>query len=307
MSLEIFKVDHILNCPCCGQVYEDPRILTCGKSICNDCAQTLVQNKKSNCIKCPICRMFHRIPKHGFIQNYELAQLSKLKTCSIADEFRAHLETIQNKTKTFGNDLKMGEYEIKEFCSSIRSDVFRAWELNRKRLDEHKTELVRQINAYESECGKKFCQTKRENKIDYDSLINEAEQFYTRWSSYLKEADKSEREIADACAKAKECIKRLEAETTKLQIETFNGKVLIFEENVSSQVNTIGEIILEDLQTSDDGRGDSLDGFESPVKNRSPQYTPPRSNHMLNISKSVTRSIVINSRKFNDQDDDEDL
>lgn len=75
------KMEEMLTCPVCQDVFVDPRQLTCGHSLCARCLENLWNFSSEMPFRCPDCRQ----------------QISRVHTSyalkSIADDFR------QNRSK----------------------------------------------------------------------------------------------------------------------------------------------------------------------------------------------------------------
>lgn len=79
MFYEIDKLESQLKCPKCLHKYVSPRILPCGKSMCQNCVDQLSNCNLSNLIKCPFCCKSHPVPDEGFIINEFIVNTLKLK------------------------------------------------------------------------------------------------------------------------------------------------------------------------------------------------------------------------------------
>lgn len=59
-------------CPICMDTYDDPRTLSCGHSICNNCAEQMKLAAQSSTIRCFACRKVTTIPTSGLPINFGL-------------------------------------------------------------------------------------------------------------------------------------------------------------------------------------------------------------------------------------------
>ncbi|VDK70739.1 unnamed protein product [Anisakis simplex] len=59
-------------CPICMDTYDDPRTLSCGHSICNNCVEHMKATAKNNTIRCFACRKATTIPAAGLPVNFGL-------------------------------------------------------------------------------------------------------------------------------------------------------------------------------------------------------------------------------------------
>jgi hypothetical protein len=260
-------------------------------------------------------------PIKGLIPNIELNNLIKVTESKnlplLIDDFKLKLDTIQEQSRAFSQDLKMGQHEIKEFCNQTTLKVLNATEMISKALDKQKIDLLRKINVYESDCIKQFDHIKRDNEIYFGNIISDAENFCLKWHGQLNGAGKildswrnglNTAEINLAFNKANEIANKLEIETFDLQKSTFNGKLLTFEKN-DSQIgaNLIGTITYESILSNDEEQQSQQQQQESPIRPRSPDYPPPSSQSFKRVSTNLSRLIVLNStRIFNDHEDNND-
>lgn len=79
MFFEIEKIENQLKCPKCLYKFVSPRILPCGKSMCQNCIDQLSNFNLLNLIKCPFCYKNHPIPDEGFIINEFIVNTLSLK------------------------------------------------------------------------------------------------------------------------------------------------------------------------------------------------------------------------------------
>lgn len=77
MFYEVDKIESNLVCPKCQSKYKSPRILPCGKNLCQSCVDELAGGEKR--LKCPFCRKTHHIPDEGFILNEFIIKCLEIK------------------------------------------------------------------------------------------------------------------------------------------------------------------------------------------------------------------------------------
>ena len=71
MFYQANDIDDVVKCCICEHNMTDPRILPCGKSMCNECIYLIAENQ--NCeVKCYDCGQIHLIPEKGFVKNLAL-------------------------------------------------------------------------------------------------------------------------------------------------------------------------------------------------------------------------------------------
>merc|ERR1712127_383063 len=81
-KMSFFKGDEIegtLKCLHCNMKLQDPRMLTCGHTFCNDCLQSKIVNNENqqNGVKCFKCSKFTEKPADdvGFSKNFTVAEM----------------------------------------------------------------------------------------------------------------------------------------------------------------------------------------------------------------------------------------
>ena len=93
-----------LSCPVCYEYLDDPKILTCGHTICKKCLDDIYRSELSRELTCPMCRHVTPVPR---------GKISKLPT--------------NITVKSLVEDLK----------SATQSDLEKKAEIKIKRLLEH--------------------------------------------------------------------------------------------------------------------------------------------------------------------------
>lgn len=81
------KLEEMLTCSVCRDIFKDPRQLPCGHSMCMDCLQNLREHSSDVPFRCPNCREQFG-PHMRVMKSYSLK--------SIADEYRKNNETKVN-------------------------------------------------------------------------------------------------------------------------------------------------------------------------------------------------------------------
>jgi len=88
-------LNSLLLCKICDQKFQDPRILPCGESYCNNCINSEVNieaetahskvlyGAQTKTIKCQNCRKKHELPREGFLANLTLNKIVLLKPSDV--------------------------------------------------------------------------------------------------------------------------------------------------------------------------------------------------------------------------------
>jgi phage FluMu protein Com len=220
------EINQVIVCPCCLNVYVDPRMLPCGDTICFDCAKTIKEESGSEEIKCPVCQEVHKVSDETHLpRNKALEQLSNKQAHEIyrnesVEELKSHLREIQSKAELFKYSLGFPEQQIQEYCETLRNLVDLAQNKLKQELDQASDALFRQIDAYEKECLESFKELEaghsgklekfKEKIVEYEDSLGEINDFLCEKVNYLKELDIDNREVQNAIEMSKQKLLDLE-------------------------------------------------------------------------------------------------
>ena len=89
MFFEQDQILTVLNCSKCINRIDEPRLLPCGNTVCNDCITTLTvsRNPNSNMFECAMCLNEHMLPNEEFPLNKSL--LTQNQTALHESEMRS--------------------------------------------------------------------------------------------------------------------------------------------------------------------------------------------------------------------------
>ena len=259
MFYEANEISKLITCMHCKHVFDDPRILDCGESMCKDCIDSNstddIFGKKNEIINCIICKGTHYIPEKGFPKNHVLAKLIKIKASEVsrgpvARELDLKLNEIHAKAETLELNLRTGIEKIREKCNCVRSDVDSVTENWHQLVNAYHEQFFTNINAYEEECIQKYKERFVENNDTvYTPFIVSTNVFYEKWRDYLKKFQIDDTEMARPLSEARDLLKDLDTKTKQLRCQTFIGRLLKFEENETKlEATNIGTISYENLK-----------------------------------------------------------
>ena len=230
MFYEQNQILNVLNCAKCSKEFDEPRLLPCGKTVCNDCisALTIYSNPNSNMFDCAMCLDEHFMPSKGFPLNESLLKLLEQKPSEVyrgkvVETFKNNLESVHNKKQQLEFNLNNGEDTIKEHCMNLRCLIHASAETTIVKVNELADSLINQIIKYETECinsfqsiseGKQSTQKQR-----FQQQFDKIEKFYMEWSVYLKNLQYDE----EAIIKANDVANKLSMEFNddEIQIKSF--------------------------------------------------------------------------------------
>ncbi|XP_070831247.1 E3 ubiquitin/ISG15 ligase TRIM25-like [Chaetodon trifascialis] len=94
------KLEEMLTCPVCQDIFKDPRQLPCGHSMCMDCLENMMDHSSDMPFRCPDCR--------GYFGQVIEVQKSYALTY-IAEDFRANRKRRDEQTKSVYCDCCLGK------------------------------------------------------------------------------------------------------------------------------------------------------------------------------------------------------
>ncbi len=234
MFYEASQIECLIICKICDQKLEDPRLLPCGRSICNQCIEILLDTDKRR-IKCHYCAKTHEVPKDGFVPNLEVANLLEIKPSKafrgrLASKLKEISNFIQEKVEKIQTDLLTGETKIRNECDKVRNDVQLAIEETHLMLDKILERLMNKIDDYEQDCRKNYYKFQK-NKEKIERSLNEANTFNIKIERLLKQLQLEDTVIRDNLIEGQDILNNLEKTEDKLQLITFNNFFLKFDKN----------------------------------------------------------------------------
>ena len=228
-------IEH-LKCPYCQSLLDDPRILPCGASICNDCSVFLA--KKALAINCKICSFTHEMPETGFTKNQNLAKLVELKPYEISrgktvTNFKSTLDKLANLSRSVHTNLINGTQKLRDTCNSDKIDIQLARQLAHTKVDIYCDEFLEQIQAFEKENMAKYKPNDLET-TEYAEFIRDTDLFGAKWSEYLKSHKIDKCELRQALVEGNDRVSTLKRKASELEYRKFGAKQMRFDDKVES-------------------------------------------------------------------------
>ena len=164
-----------LSCPVCYEYLNDPKILTCGHTICRKCLEDIYQSELSRQLTCPMCRHVTTVPE---------GNISKLPTNitlkSLVEDFKSATQSDLEKQAEIKIQqlIEHAEYvneqkqKVKEAISACRVDVQKAHDEAVAKLAERKDALLEECDNHESALLEKL-----------DKLVQEDNELVSRISN----------------------------------------------------------------------------------------------------------------------------
>lgn len=240
------EINNELLCRKCGKKFDDPRLLSCGETLCNKCILSLV-NSQTNQFECLFCGDNHKLstelPENKLIQKLVGIKSKPVYRGKEIEKFKLVLANLEKRC----SDLKQINQtnsisEIRNYSDYIRSDIELITESTIQYVNRFYNELIEKVNEYEKECV-----TNIENSGDqfknFEQLLVEIGNFSKHWSEYLKNFEFNLDDINLALRIGNQHLKTLQLEEVKQKRIKFNDRMLKFKEN-PTQLNSklLGEI-----------------------------------------------------------------
>ena len=277
MFYELEKIENQLKCPICLQKFTSPRILPCGKSICQNCIEDIclkqqleyqnayrlrhaINDKQPVQINiCPFCEKCHQaLDENGFILNDFIIKTSQLRPekvyrCSSYNYLDELLNTLENDLKELISKIQYPEARIREHCEKVRNQIDLATETLIEKVSKFRENYLNEIDQYEKNCLKIFKELDKKETHNYQKLIKENESRIQTLSCYVNQPkideDKVKKLIEDA---------KLQEYNLKNQLKLLNGRLFgkemphFDEYNKSIESNIIGHLNYENLEVFND-------------------------------------------------------
>lgn len=238
MFYEESMIASVLKCQHCNQKYDrydQPRIIPCGKTICNNCVIKIQNQSISNRFKCDICTSDHYIPEQGFTINELAFNLMLLQPKEIyrseqCETLKSNLRLLNDLVDELNFDINNGIDKIKYHCNELRRLVQLATEERIQQIQNFNETFLKQINSYEKERIDDYSTNDR-FKQELIDVINETNVFLDEKKNYLSQCQISEEEIQTSNEKALALKSNIDNELRKTRIRIFNDILMEFEKN----------------------------------------------------------------------------
>jgi hypothetical protein len=245
------SIDKILICEVCEQKMVDPRVLPCGKSLCNRCVYD-VSDMQKNKVKCQQCAKTHEIPAAGgFPKVLVLQKMLEIKANDVLQskkigEFKLLVQALNSLAVNIKLDLEIGDAKIRDQCDQIRNDIQLAIEQAHAKLDEIHEDFMHEIDNHEKDCQEKF-KLIQQNKGEFDEVLNESNDFIRKSHQLFKQFQINETELTTSLDRAVHLLANLETTNENLEREMSNQSLLKFEKK-NFDSNSLGEIKRQNIE-----------------------------------------------------------
>jgi hypothetical protein len=269
MFFQEHDINELLNCQQCKKRFEDPRVLSCGESICSNCLVELIGQQSVNLkgkLKCCYCTKEHVVPEEGFPTSKHLEKLltkrpNEIYRNEMVKDFKTLLKTIKVEIKNLDDILNGGIEKIKERCSLLKHKIQMKAESRVCQINKMSNEMQQEIDKYEIECIESF-EKSAEIKKRVIKATSEGKSFYETSNKYLAQFEIDRQEVMRLIEKSKKTLNNYKTMEMDLQKVIFTTKYLEFEENekqldsssigwIRQKASFLDSVILDEKQRTD--------------------------------------------------------
>lgn len=208
-------IDEAFICPICNLKFNDPRILPCGNTICQECVELIFQNYKKLFI-CVICNQSHpytnntQFPKNRALNRLISKQAKEVYRNKLVKEFKTALDLLKIKLDDL-KEAKINHSEnIREYCETVRYEIEIAAECAILEIHKNRDMLLNKVNSYENQFLENL--NKYQNQSDKKKFIKKADEFYGSFDTIFKNTRIDEERVSQNLIPAKNLIKEVENE-----------------------------------------------------------------------------------------------
>jgi hypothetical protein len=274
----------IMICPICTNKFVEPRLLPCGETICTECAQKQLRNKK-----CPFCQEAHNIanlPLNKLINRLCLEK--KESKTKVVNGLYLKLDGLRARTKGLTALIERPMQQTSAFFSNLKNKIQERKQCLFDKLESDHMKLIDELNAYMLECELNS-KLEKSNKVECNTkvvdLVREAEAFYDYFYNELDSinldnvSDKSLDKLSNAIRRSDYLIGKIDKKNSR------NSPLIICDEkllglNLQSE-NLIGRI--EAFDVKDLVCKDSL----KITKNKEPESNNKLCQHVFKYVRSI--------------------
>jgi hypothetical protein len=142
-------------CQKCKTIFNDPRVLPCGESICNKCILNGISDK--NEFNCLCCVEMHNVPRNGFPVNKSMLSLLRMKPkveikFNVWEEFKKNFKQMKDNLDKLISDVELSDGIVDEHCEMIKNQIETRTESLIQKIENYREVLLKEIDDYEKEC-----------------------------------------------------------------------------------------------------------------------------------------------------------
>jgi hypothetical protein len=244
MFYEVEKIDSFLNCPRCSKRFVMPRILPCGKTLCQCCidelcdltrAETNSNAHKAACINCPCCRKSHTVPADEgcFILNEFIVKTLEIKPekvyrCASFEKFDSLLGKIEKDICEVEVKISNPEAKIREHCEKIRNQIDLNTEIIIEKISNYRDQLFNEVNNYEQVCISNLKPIDRKDRVF--KILRENDAQLKNFLAYINHSRIDEDQVKKMMVDAKIQEYQLKNYLKRINNKLFGDSLIVFDD-----------------------------------------------------------------------------
>ena len=146
-------MNEALSCPVCFEYLEDPKILTCGHTICKKCLEDIYRSESSRQLPCPMCRHVTPVPEGDIsklLTNITVRSMVGDLKSATPNDLEKQAEIKIKRLLDHTDYVNQQKEKVKEALSACRGEVHKAHDEAVAKLAERKSALLRECDNHES-------------------------------------------------------------------------------------------------------------------------------------------------------------
>jgi hypothetical protein len=207
------------NCALCNNRLNDPRVLQCGDTLCNDCIKNILKNNPES-FECPICNKLNicdiskaqEFPKNKLIVELMVKNSKKFYTDEYSTLLNKHINDIFERIKDFKKQVKLIKGRNQDYYDfsyrsnkAINSIIKSIQSSTNKLLYEQLDEFKNVIHADKIDSF----------KANIRKCLNELNTFQEKWNGLAKDMPQ-QNEFVEASNNINESLCVFEIELSRL-------------------------------------------------------------------------------------------
>jgi tripartite motif-containing protein 2/3 len=247
-------IKETITCQLCKEIFQDPRMLPCGETACNQCIQSLLKLSDDNEFQCRLCEQTHKVvEKQDFPPNRIVFKLMQAKANDVSrnatiDEFKLKLAELKHNHDEFKHNLKTGVDRVREYCMKLRNQVHLEAEILIEDAHQFNEQLIAEIDKYEQECIDSFNNEITDYKSKIENTSVEIDHFYENKAEYLTEFIPDVKLVFDSITEVDTFLQKIKFEDKSLKRMVFDKKNIEFEKNQNKpDRSVVGRLIYKAL------------------------------------------------------------
>jgi hypothetical protein len=266
MFYEENEIKDLLVCKLCHQRLVDPRVLSCGNTVCKGCIDA-IYNQQTKGIECLFCLKQHVKPANeiGFPPNELIAKLAQKRPKEVyrGREFQAlkdRLDQLNERCDLLGGQFKDIPEKIRDKTTSVRNRIDLVADELVELINTYRNDLIAQVNLYEERCMNTYVNNYLDFNCRLEEFFGQLRLFHNHWSTYLRKPIIDENKMKKIDEHAKSWLDKINKLDSIFRRIAFDDKVLQFEVNNLSQVksNILGNLVYQHAVDCKDDINDNI-------------------------------------------------